>query len=160
MIAVLLMPFAALLIYGAVRLFVKISTGRPPVAERHAPLQARLRLIGVVVLVAGMIAATDVFVGSAPAPENGLGYNVYGSYSTTYMPGETKSSQYQNELIQGKGGALFTDAREWFESLGHGRRLAYALAVVSVVGFLVFFIAGQTLPVDSTQSEPSAEAKL
>jgi hypothetical protein len=93
-----------------------------------AALQARLRLIGVSILAAGLLAAAAVTL-TAP-PDDGAS-----------LP-ETKVQDYQMEYIAGKSNELATEIREWVASLWHGRRLAQTLTFLSVGGSLsCFFLA-------------------
>jgi hypothetical protein len=138
MIAVLLLPLIALAAIGAIRFFSGSLRARTDIPGSHSESQVRLRLTGVVILAAGLCGAGAIYLETpGPVAPSGLGYATTGQYSTTYMPGETKQSEAQNEIINGKGGMLFTDVREWFVSLWHGRRLAYTVAVLSVAAFLV-----------------------
>jgi hypothetical protein len=100
----------------------------PEMSGKDRVLQARLRQIGFVVLVAGLLAAVLVYSMAAPADEA----------STA----DSKRNEYQMELIGGKSNLLATEIREWFASLWHGRRLAHTLAFLSVGGSLAcFFLA-------------------
>ena len=97
-------------------------------SEKDADLQARLRLIGVGILVVGLLAATAV---DLMARSGAVG------------PGtDTKNYEYQMEFIGGKSNILATQITDWFSGLWHGRKLAQTLAFISVVGSLAcFFVA-------------------
>jgi hypothetical protein len=157
MIAILLLPLIGLVGVGAFRFFAGSLRGRDNIPGNHTLSQRRLRLTGTIVLVTGLLGAGVIYVETAPPETNsGLGYATTGPFSTTYAPGETKRSEAQNEIIQGKGGMLFTDIREWVNSLWHGRKLASTVAVLSVVTFLVcLFLAHPLL----AQADPADERK-
>lgn len=102
--------------------------------EKHAmsaadaTLQMRLRLAGVIVLLAGLLAA--VVITMTAATDDG-GSNA-----------DSKRYEYQMDLIGGKSNELATEIREWVGSLWHGRRLAQTLTFFSVVTSLsCFFLA-------------------
>ena len=100
----------------------------PDQAERDLALQARLRVVGLCILAAGMLAATFV-----------AGFTSSGG--DVSMP-DTKRNVYQMEVLGGKANILATEIREWVGSLWHGRRLAYTLACVSVSSsFICLFFA-------------------
>jgi hypothetical protein len=161
MIAVLLLPLVALALLGGFRFFAGSLRGRGDIPGNHAASQVRLRTAGVIILAAGLAGAGTIYVETAPsAGPSGLGYATTGQYSTTYMPGETKQSQAQDEIVQGKGGMMFTDAREWFMSLWHGRRLAGTVAVLSIFAFLVcLFMAHPRLADPSFDGEQADDGK-
>jgi hypothetical protein len=100
----------------------------PDQAERDLALQARLRVIGLCILAAGLLAATFV------AGMTASGDDVSGA--------DTKRYEYQMEVLGGKANLLATEIREWLGSLWHGRRLAYTIACLSVGSSLgCFFVA-------------------
>jgi hypothetical protein len=86
----------------------------------------RLRTLGTILLVVGLLAAAIVFSRTRPDEELGiLGVDVL-----------TKRDMLQLERMGGKSYILFNDFNEWFASLWHGRRLAYTIGVLSIGGFL------------------------
>ncbi|MFZ0918042.1 MAG: hypothetical protein WAN04_14210 [Candidatus Udaeobacter sp.] len=86
----------------------------------------RVRTLGTVLLVVGLLAAAIVFSRALPDEELGIpGVDVL-----------TKRDMLQLEKMGGKSYILFNDFNEWFASLWHGRRLAYTIGVLSVGGFL------------------------
>jgi hypothetical protein len=94
-------------------------------------LQARLRVIGLCILAAGLLAATFV------AGRTSSGDVISGP--------DTKRDVYQMEVLGGKSNILATEIREWVGSLWHGKRLAYTLATVSITSSLVCFFLAQSL---------------
>jgi hypothetical protein len=80
------------------------DTQDPP--EKHSPLQIRLYLASVVILVAGLIGAAVIY---AMAPAEDSAERVYGI---------TNDQRYVAELHQ------------WFNGLWHGKPLAYTVAVL------------------------------
>jgi hypothetical protein len=85
----------------------------------------RVRMIGTVFLVAGLVAAIILFCGARPDDLPTLGIDQY-----------TKRDMLQLEKMGGKSYILFSGLNEWFVSLWHGRRLACTVGILSIVGFL------------------------
>ena len=85
----------------------------------------RVRMSGVLLLVAGLLAAAIIFctARSDEQPE------------IAGMDLATKRDSLQLEKIGGKSYILFNDFNEWFATLWHGRRLAYTIAILSIAGF-------------------------
>src|SRR5215475_10150076 len=111
--------------------------------EQDAALARRLRLIGVVLLVAGGLAAAAIHARATRDDQRGaIGYVVEGGRSYPVMPDDSKRYDYEMERIGGKGGALASQLVEWFSSLWRGRTLASTLLCLSVAGSLgCFFLA-------------------
>jgi hypothetical protein len=98
------------------------------ISKEDAALQARLRLIGKIILVAGLAGSALAFVTSAPEDAAELE--------------ESKRYLYEMEYIGGQGNLLAAEIRQWFVGLWHGRGLAHMLAFVAVAGSMsCFFLA-------------------
>jgi hypothetical protein len=98
--------------------------------HRHAPLQTRLYLAGIVALIGGLIAAIVIYV-ITPAPDSAVS-----QYSIA-------DPRYQIELqrIGGNAAVLMAQLHQWFDSLWHGTRLAYTVAVLgAAIAGLCFFV--------------------
>jgi hypothetical protein len=95
-------------------------------SEKDITLRKRFRLIGVLILVAGLLAAAVIDRRAAPGDES----------SDAIMTGNTKRYEYEMERIGGKSNVVATEIREWFGSLWHGRRLAHTLVFLSIGGSL------------------------
>jgi len=98
-------------------------------------LPARLRLAGVLILVAGLIAAV-IIDRRAASDEAG---------SMADVLGDSKRYDYAMERIGGKSNAVASDLREWFAGLWHGRKLAHTVVVISVSGTLGCFLLAHLL---------------
>lgn len=119
----------------------------PDPSVRDAALQTRFRLAGILILVAGLLAA--VVVGRRAVPSDNA--------AEAFMPADTKSYEHELERIGGKSNVVAGEIREWFGSLWHGRRLANTLTVLSIGGCLACFLAAHVLtysppPDDETTS--------
>lgn len=85
----------------------------------------RVRTSGVILLMAGLLAAAYVFSRARPDEQLGmLGVDI-----------ATNRQTFQLERMGGKSYLLFNDLNARFRSLWHGRRLAYTLGVLSFAGF-------------------------
>jgi hypothetical protein len=85
-----------------------------------------VRMSGVILLVAGLLAAAIIFCTARPGEQ-------------LEIPGmdlTMKRDSLQLERIGGKSYILFTDFNEWLASLRHGRRLAYTIGILSIAGFV------------------------
>lgn len=115
----------------------KHQTGTDP------ELQERLRRIGLVILIAGALAAALVFLRAGPdgAPASDR-YELVNGVVYPVAPGESKSDAFQAEQLGGAANVVASEFREWLGSLWHGRKLAYTLAFLAFGGSLpCFFLA-------------------
>ena len=93
-------------------------------AERHA------RVVAAMILVVGFATALWIYLVAAPPDEQ-----------SEIALNESKSYQRQVELYGGKANVLAIETMDWLRSLTHGRRLAIAVACLTVVvaaGFWLF----------------------
>jgi hypothetical protein len=132
------------------------------VSKKDAALQKRLRRTGIFILAAGLLAAGLVFMRTTPEDESGaVGYVVEGGSSYAVMPADSKSYNYEMERLEGKQGVVMAEFTEWFESLWHGRKLAYTLAVLSIGGFLACFLLAHLLQLyPPLPDSPADERKI
>jgi hypothetical protein len=136
--SIVFIPFLLFLVLGVARFFIGSVRTKKTVSESRAAHQKRLRIIGAGILISGLLVAASIDMRAildeeAEAAAPGADRR---QFQHTFMPAETKKSELEAENIAGKEGILGTEITEWFLSLGHGRRLAYTVAVASVAGFL------------------------
>lgn len=81
------------------------------------------------ILVAGLLLAIGIYVTAISAPPNPLGYD----------PEDTKRYLREVETYGGTANLLATQLREWFGSLWHGERLAYTVAVLTLISAWAFW---------------------
>src|ERR1700675_4174947 len=93
--------------------------------------EARFRRGTLAILLIGFVSAAAIYVTAQPPPPNPLGYE----------PEDTKKYVRDMELYGGKANMLAYELRKWLESLMHGKRLAFTVAVVTVLvaGVFAFF---------------------
>lgn len=87
----------------------------------------QIRIVGVVVLVAGLLAAA-IGYNVAPVEETGgtLGVDI-----------RTNRDRLQLQRMGGSSYIMLKDFDDWFASLWHGRRLACTIGVLASVTFLL-----------------------
>src|SRR5262245_11853812 len=125
--------------------------------EQDAAVARRLRLIGVLLLVAGALAAAAIYARATRDDQSGaIGYVVEGGQPYTVMPDDSKRYDYEMERSGGKGGALAFQLVEWFGSLWRGRRLASTLLCLSVAGSLACFLVAHVLSYSGPPDDPIA----
>jgi hypothetical protein len=97
-----------------------------------------LKRVVSLVLIAGFGSAIAIYVAAAIHPES----------SKVYEPEDSKRYVREMELYGGKANVLASDFRQWFESLWHGRNLAFTVAVLTILLALgVLFFALPLPPV-------------
>lgn len=103
-------------------------------SEPYSPLQVRLHLASVIILVAGLIGAAVIYV-TAPEPD-----------SAELIYGATSNPQYQLGLrrIGGTAEVVMAEFHQWFDSLWHGKPLAYTVAVLCAAVAGACFMAGHS----------------
>ena len=99
-------------------------------------IQNRLRAIGFIILVFGLLVSAFVYSTRLPDEESDDGDII------------TKRELLQMERIGGQTNVLMNELRLWFVSLWHGQQLAFTLAYVSAGGcgacfFLAQFLTGR-----------------
>jgi hypothetical protein len=104
----------------------------------------RVRNVTLAILVVGFVAAAVIYLAAQPPPENPLGYD----------PMDTKKYLHDLEEFGGKANVLAVELREWFESLWHGKRLAFTVASLSVIAACLFKFFATPLPPDPEAATP------
>jgi hypothetical protein len=98
--------------------------------------EARLRAGTLAILVIGFASAVVIYLTAQPPPGNPLGYN----------PEDTKKYVRDMELYGGKANMIAYEFRQWLASLWHGKRLAFTVAVITVIVACVFAFLAAPLP--------------
>ena len=104
--------------------------------------QARVRVVTLAILVIGVATAVAIYLTAQPPPGNPLGYD----------PLDTKKYLYDLEVYGGKANVLAAEFREWFTGLWHGKRLAFTVAVITVIAACAFRFFATSLPPDPEAS--------
>jgi hypothetical protein len=95
------------------------------------------------ILVLGFAAAAVIYLTAQPPAANPLGYD----------PLQNKAYLHELEVFGGRANVLMAEFREWFDSLWHGRRLAFTVAVLTVLT-----ACGFRLSVLLMQADPEEDA--
>jgi len=106
-------------------------------SARIQTLQKRLRLLGVVLLVAGLPAAAWVHHRAA---NNAVAEKLF--QAGTLISGNARRAENEMKDLGGKANVIAGDFSDWFSGLWHGRRLSTTLLVLSLTGAgACFFLA-------------------
>jgi hypothetical protein len=108
-----------------------------PSSTQRSPLQKRLYFAGTAILVLSLIAAVLIYV-SAPPPDPAVA--MYGMVDPRY--------QIELQQIGGNAAVLMAQLHQWFDSLWHGSRLAYTVAVLGAALAAGCFFTGHFLADD------------
>jgi hypothetical protein len=100
--------------------------------------EERVRLGTRAILVLGFAAAVVIYLTAQPPPENPLGYD----------PLDTKKYLHDLEVYGGKANVIAAQFRDWFDSLWHGKQLAFTVAVLTVIVAGAFKFFATPLPPD------------
>src|SRR6266498_1068188 len=98
--------------------------------------QERVRVGTRAILVLGVAAAVLIYLTAQPPPENPLGYD----------PLDTKKYLHDLEVYGGKANEIAAQFRDWFDSLWHGKQLAFTVAVLTVIAAGAFKFFATPLP--------------
>ncbi|HKA35911.1 MAG TPA: hypothetical protein VKH43_03775 [Thermoanaerobaculia bacterium] len=90
----------------------------------------RLRAATRGIVAAGFAAAAILYITAGPPPQNPLGYD----------PLQNKAYRHELEVFGGRANVIMAEFRDWFDSLWHGRQLAYTVAVLSILAAYAFRI--------------------
>jgi hypothetical protein len=96
------------------------------------------RRVLVAILAAGLTASVVLYVRANSPGANPLGYD----------PSDTKQYLRQMEVYGGTANLLATQLRLWFASLWRGERLAYSVAVLTLVAAWAYSFFTRPLPPD------------
>lgn len=147
----LLAPFLVVLVIGLARFMIGSLRRAKDETGELAARQWRLRTIGVFILLAGLVVAVLIYL-NAPLPEDDL--------LNAVALGNSKATEYEMERIGGVGNVYSTEFAHWFESLWHGKRLAFTVATLSLAGGLVCFVLAHPLVVHSPQTKRDVDSSV
>ena len=108
--------------------------------------EARVRAGSRAILVLGFAAALVIYLTAQPPPDNPLGYD----------PLDTKKYLHDLEVYGGKANVIAAQFRDWFDSLWHGKQLAFTVAVLTVIAAGAFKFFATPLPPDPDASDGTA----
>jgi hypothetical protein len=119
------------------------ASGRSAMRRKFSNPRDRLHLAGVVILVAGLLAAVFVYISAAGQTDpEAIGYRIVGGQAYAIAPDDSAHELQQLERLGGKAAVMTFKFQRWFSSMWHGQRLAYPLLVLSAaIALLCFHIA-------------------
>ena len=103
---------------------------------RFVTAQARIRAGTLAILVLGFAASLVIYLTAQPTPGNPLGYD----------PLDTKKYLHDLEVYGGKANVIAAEFMDWFAGLWHGKRLAFTVAVITVIAASAFKFFATPLP--------------
>jgi hypothetical protein len=104
---------------------------------------SRIRAATRAILLLGFAAAVVIYLTAKPPPGNPLGYD----------PMDTKRYLHDMEVYGGKANVLAAEFRDWFDSLWHGKRLGFTVAMLTVIAAFAFKFFTTPLPPSATRAE-------
>ena len=116
--------------------------------RKASPFHSRFDLAGTLILVVGLVIAVVIYVTAADDS----------SAAVSQELANTKRYGYELERIGGKAAVLAAKFNQWFESLWHGKQLAFTVAFFSIAValgcFLIAHVLSDDLPHDDKQNHP------
>ena len=110
--------------------------------------EERVRAVTRAILVLGFAAAVVIYLTARPPADNPLGYD----------PMDTKKYLHDLELYGGKANVIAAQFRDWFDSLWHGKQLAFTVAVLAVIAAGAYKFFATPLPTDPDAPDTTAAA--
>ena len=113
-----------------------------------SPIHSRFDVAGALILVVGLVIAVLIYVTAVDDSSAALGREL----------ADTKRYGYDLERIGGKAAVLAVEFNQWFESLWHGKPLAFTVAFLSIAVALGCFgiahVLSDDLPPDDQGDPP------
>ena len=106
----------------------------------------RLRAATRGIVAAGFAAAAILYITAGPPPQNPLGYD----------PLQNKAYRHELEVFGGRANVIMAEFRDWFDSLWHGRQLAYTVFVLSILAAYLFQLTVRLIQADPDEPDPPA----
>jgi hypothetical protein len=116
-----------------------------PSPSEQVTAQVRARWLAVICLVAGLVLSAAIFSHTSPTDSDPDPYELNAQNSKKY--------EDQLERIGGKSAVLGVEMQGWWDSLWHGRQLAYTVLVITVLSSGACFLFSQleVRPMESDQ---------
>jgi hypothetical protein len=114
-------------------------------AQSTSSLKRRRRSV-VAILLVGLTASLAIYLTARPPAPNPLGYE----------PEDSKQYLRNMEVYGGKSNLIASEVREGFASLWHGKRLAYTVAVITLLAAWGFHYFSIPLSPEAGQEEASS----
>jgi hypothetical protein len=115
----------------------------------NAELKRRLRLGGLVILLAGLCGGSLIYLLADDVPDASLGYTVANGVVYPLSTGDSKKYRREVERFGGKAALLFDDFGRWFGELWRGKMLGKTVAWLSVLFSLGTYLFANSLRADA-----------
>ncbi len=114
-------------------------------------LPPRLKLIGVIVLLVGLVSALVIYARAGNATGPVLGYEQGNGSVYPMNPEDYKQYSLDMELYGGKENVLLDDLTRWFTGLWQGKSLAFIIACTTILlSSGLFYVAQQLTSLSRT----------
>jgi hypothetical protein len=133
---------------------------RHELSDRDLAIWRRLRLSGLGLLGAFLLAAAVVYLRTPPAEDIDIvGYNLVNGVSYPIHRSDDRSYDRELQKMGGRANVFAYEITHWITTRFQGRRLAYTLAVFGGAGFIACFYASDLfdLPPADSERDPSAQ---
>ena len=116
---------------------------RHDLAPRDLAIWRRLRLTGISLLAAGLLAGALVYLRTPPMEDTDIvGYNVIHGVSYPIHRSDDRNYNRQLQQFGGKANVYAYEITHWVETRFEGRRLAYTLAILGGAAFIACLLSG------------------
>ena len=107
-------------------------------------LRVHRKAIAVCIILSGLLGALAIYLSAGLASANPLGYE----------PEDSKRYLREMEVYGGSANMVASGIRGWFDSLWHGKHLAFTVLTLTLLFSLFFLVA--TTPLPSPPPPPAA----
>jgi hypothetical protein len=114
-------------------------------SRKHSTIQIRLYLAGAVILVGGLVSAAWIYLAATNDTNKSeiVGYEFVNGQKYAIRKSDSKRYQHEMERLGGKFNVDLDEFNEWLSGLWHGKRLAYTIAILSLVAALACYWIAQ-----------------
>ncbi len=113
----------------------------------------RLNRLGVLILLAGLLAAALIYA-TAADEDDALAYEIVDGVAYPVLASESKAYRHDLERFGGKSALFADDLRRWLASLVHGKRLAVSVGVFAGLAAFACFTTARRPP---HEDEPKSD---
>jgi hypothetical protein len=115
------------------------------VSNKHATVKQRLYLAGFAILLAGILSAAWVYLNATDedSDNNVVSVQIVAGHRYVLTKDDSKRYHYDMEHLAGKYGVVADEVQQWLSGLWHGKQLAYALLLLSIIAALGCFLVAQ-----------------
>lgn len=131
------------------------ATSSAPACRCVSTRRKRLNRLGVLILLAGLLAAALIYV-TAADEDDALAYEIVDGVAYPVLASESKAYRHDLERFGGKSALFADDLRRGLASLVQGKRLAGSVAGLALIAALVCLATARRAPRrDETRKNPN-----